>query len=132
MQELFNLRHASARNCVERIFGILKNRWRILLIPSSYPMSVQAQVVTGLCALHNFIRYCDPHELRGFNSISQSYNECFGVAVEVPQAELGSGHVSAAEKTRSEVFRDAVAEEMWAQYQSELLRRRQRQARNND
>ena len=29
-QELFNLRHASARNIVERIFGILKNRFAIL------------------------------------------------------------------------------------------------------
>lgn len=94
-------------------------------------MSVQAQIVTGLCALHNFIQYRDPHELREFNNISQSYDECFGIAIEVPQAELGSGYISAAEKTRSEVFRDGVAEEMWAQYQGELLQRRQHDTQND-
>ena len=29
-EELFNLRHASARNVVERVFGVLKKRWGIL------------------------------------------------------------------------------------------------------
>ena len=29
-KELFNLRHASARNIIERMFGILKNRFAIL------------------------------------------------------------------------------------------------------
>ena len=35
-KELFNLRHASvARNAIERIFGILKQRFRILPASSS-------------------------------------------------------------------------------------------------
>jgi hypothetical protein len=29
-KELFNLRHSSLRNVVERIFGVLKRQWQIL------------------------------------------------------------------------------------------------------
>jgi len=29
-KELFNLRHSSLRNVIERIFGILKRQWQIL------------------------------------------------------------------------------------------------------
>ncbi|CAN1140399.1 hypothetical protein LINPERPRIM_LOCUS24812, partial [Linum perenne] len=29
-EELFNMRHSSARNTIERAFGILKMRWAIL------------------------------------------------------------------------------------------------------
>ncbi|KAL0430948.1 UNVERIFIED_CONTAM: hypothetical protein Sradi_0720800, partial [Sesamum radiatum] len=37
-RELFNLRHASARNVIERTFGLLKTRWGILRSPSYYPI----------------------------------------------------------------------------------------------
>lgn len=35
-KELFNLRHASARNVIERSFGVLKKRWSILRTPSFF------------------------------------------------------------------------------------------------
>jgi len=35
-EELFNLRHAQLRNIIERIFGILKRRFRILRTPPEY------------------------------------------------------------------------------------------------
>ncbi|XP_072151435.1 protein ALP1-like [Setaria viridis] len=38
MKETFNFAHASLRNCVERSFGVLKMKWRILLKVPSYPM----------------------------------------------------------------------------------------------
>lgn len=56
-EELFNLRHASARNAVERIFGVLKRRFRILSIPPEYNLQVQATVPVALAAIHNFIQY---------------------------------------------------------------------------
>jgi hypothetical protein len=31
-EEIFNYLHSSLRNAIERIFGILKNKWRILKI----------------------------------------------------------------------------------------------------
>ncbi|KAF7311999.1 DDE Tnp4 domain-containing protein [Mycena indigotica] len=54
-EELFNLRHAQARNIIERIFGVIKKRWRILTIPPAYRMSLQARIPPALAALHNFI-----------------------------------------------------------------------------
>ncbi|MFQ6634674.1 hypothetical protein Gotur_010512, partial [Gossypium turneri] len=37
LEEFFNMKHASARNVIERCFGLLKLRWRILRSPSFYP-----------------------------------------------------------------------------------------------
>ncbi|KAL8493209.1 hypothetical protein ACS0TY_024434 [Phlomoides rotata] len=36
-QEYFNMKHARARKCIERAFGILKVRWGILRSNSYYP-----------------------------------------------------------------------------------------------
>ncbi|KAL0375627.1 UNVERIFIED_CONTAM: hypothetical protein Scaly_0680300 [Sesamum calycinum] len=54
--ELFNLRHASARNVIERTFGLLKTRWGILRSSSYYPIRVQNQIIVACCLLHNFVR----------------------------------------------------------------------------
>ncbi|PPD82103.1 hypothetical protein GOBAR_DD20962 [Gossypium barbadense] len=39
-QEFFNMKHASARNVIERCFGLLKLRWGILRSPSFYPINM--------------------------------------------------------------------------------------------
>ena len=61
-EELFNLRHASARNVIERIFGVLKHRFRILLLAPEYSVHIQARIPAALCAIHNFIIIHDPAE----------------------------------------------------------------------
>jgi hypothetical protein len=38
-KELFNLRHASLRNVIERIFGVLKRKYQILKTPSEYSIN---------------------------------------------------------------------------------------------
>ncbi|KAK4409393.1 hypothetical protein Sango_0012300 [Sesamum angolense] len=53
--ELFNLRHASARNIIERTFGLLKTRWGILRSPSYYNIRVQSDIIIACCLLHNFV-----------------------------------------------------------------------------
>src|ERR1700685_2317373 len=64
--ELFNLRHASARNVIERIFGVLKPRFRILVYAAEIDMDLQARIPAALTAIHNFIRIHDPEELTSF------------------------------------------------------------------
>ena len=59
-EELFNLRHASARNVIERIFGVLKHCFQILLLAPEYSIQIQARIPAALCAIHNFIRIHDP------------------------------------------------------------------------
>ncbi|KAL0355735.1 UNVERIFIED_CONTAM: hypothetical protein Sradi_4020400 [Sesamum radiatum] len=55
-QELFNLRHSSARNVIEHTFGLLKVRWAILRSHSFYPIKVQNRIIMACCFLHNVIR----------------------------------------------------------------------------
>ncbi|KAK4394346.1 hypothetical protein Sango_1905400 [Sesamum angolense] len=54
-EELFNLKHSSARNVIERTFELLKIRWGILRSQSFYP-DVQSNIIIACCLLHNFIR----------------------------------------------------------------------------
>ncbi|KAL6206062.1 hypothetical protein ACLB2K_023313 [Fragaria x ananassa] len=55
-EEYFNMKHAKARNVIERCFGLLKCRWAILRSPSFYPIKTQCRIITACCLLHNFIR----------------------------------------------------------------------------
>ncbi|KAL0399934.1 UNVERIFIED_CONTAM: hypothetical protein Sradi_2336700 [Sesamum radiatum] len=55
-RELFNLRHAAARNVIERSFGQLKTRWGILRSHSYYSIDVQSRIVVACCLLHNYVR----------------------------------------------------------------------------
>lgn len=112
-KELFNLCHASARNVIERIFGVLKRRFRILLMAPEYKLDVQARIPAALCAIHNFIRECDPSEgeLPGAN-ISFAYggnNQNVGIFDNTDD--------------ESDTRRDRIAEEMWKDYQKLLEER---------
>ncbi|XP_015057504.1 protein ANTAGONIST OF LIKE HETEROCHROMATIN PROTEIN 1-like [Solanum pennellii] len=55
-EELFNMRHARARNVIERAFGLLKGRWGILRSPSWYSVKVHNRIISACCLIHNFIR----------------------------------------------------------------------------
>ena len=57
MQEKFNHLHSSLRNAIERAFGVLKMKWRILLgIPFFPEEETQSKIITACMCLHNFIR----------------------------------------------------------------------------
>jgi hypothetical protein len=55
-KELFNYSHSSLRNVIERLFGVLKQKWRILNDLPSFPMAKQSKIIMACMALHNFIR----------------------------------------------------------------------------
>ena len=55
-EELFNYAHSSLRNCIERAFGVLKQKFRILMGIPSYNLQTQTHIVVACMALHNFIR----------------------------------------------------------------------------
>ncbi|KAH6801111.1 nuclease HARBI1-like protein [Perilla frutescens var. hirtella] len=54
--ELFNLRHASLRNVIERIFGVFKSRFTIFKTAPPFPFQTQAELVLACAGLHNFLR----------------------------------------------------------------------------
>ncbi|KAG8380780.1 hypothetical protein BUALT_Bualt06G0051600 [Buddleja alternifolia] len=55
-KELYNIRHSSARNAIERTFGLLKKRWAILRTASFYDLKTQIRIINACCILHNFVR----------------------------------------------------------------------------
>ncbi|XP_039115510.1 putative nuclease HARBI1 [Dioscorea cayenensis subsp. rotundata] len=62
-KELFNLRHSQLRSRIERAFGILKSRFRILDSRPFFPFNAQVDLVLGCCVLHNFVREIDPNDI---------------------------------------------------------------------
>ena len=55
LKEFFNMKHSSARNVIERAFGVLKSRWAILQGKSYYPVKAQCWTILACCLLHNLI-----------------------------------------------------------------------------
>ncbi|OAY76845.1 putative nuclease HARBI1 [Ananas comosus] len=55
-RDLYNHRHAQLRNVVERIFGILKKRFKILNVATPFSYKVQCLIAIACCIIHNFIR----------------------------------------------------------------------------
>lgn len=121
-EELFNLRHASARNAIERIFGVLKKRFRILLIAPEYNLNIQARLPAALCTIHNFIRIHTPDEPADqYDADSIMFGGGGGggnLDDDQPAGETaGDGEPSER--------RDAIAQAMWDDYQQVLQERGQ-------
>jgi hypothetical protein len=55
-KELFNLRHASLRNVIERIFGVVKRKYQILQTPSEYSIETQTRIILACTGVHNLVR----------------------------------------------------------------------------
>ncbi|XP_051963804.1 uncharacterized protein LOC127630384 isoform X1 [Xyrauchen texanus] len=53
-QESFNVYLSSARTTVERAFGRLKSRWRVLMKRTDVHYTFTPHVIATCCALHNF------------------------------------------------------------------------------
>jgi DDE superfamily endonuclease len=111
-EELFNLRHSSLRNVIERSFGVVKKRFPILVKMSSYPYNFQVTLVRCAFMLHNFIR------------LNQHYDDEFDViedeevAAQNPAGDVQNmgGGQSAAETARLQAWRDGIAQRMWDDY----------------
>ena len=122
-QKLFNLRHARLRNAIERIFGILKKRFKVLLLTQEYSFATQAQIVPALAALHNFILIHDS------NDISEDELE---LEAEPVAGDAWSNYqvaVSREERTRATKRRDTIALAMWENYTRYTAARRNRAER---
>src|SRR6266571_2412097 len=62
-KELFNYRHAQLRNHVERIFGLFKRHFQVLMQVLEYSLDMQARLVPALAVLHNFVCIHNPTDL---------------------------------------------------------------------
>jgi DDE superfamily endonuclease len=55
-EDLFNHKHAQLRNIVEKTFGVVKKKFKILHFMRPYDYKRQCKIVIACCILHNFIR----------------------------------------------------------------------------
>jgi hypothetical protein len=126
-KELFNLRHAQLRNVVERIFGVAKNKFAILRDGTDFGERKQADLIIAFIVIFNFVRIFggkdiqwDPMNWKDLNF--DDVAEDADAAGESDEGDLG-GHISSAERRNAEHRRDAIAHEMWNDYQAELRER---------
>jgi len=113
-KELYNLRHASLRNAVERLFGVWKKRFRILkgFDALTYPFSTQVQLVLALAALHNFIRRTDPGDLFDEDEFEDADEAEDRFTIYAPPIFEGSEGVHRRSRV-CENWRNGIAHAMW-------------------
>jgi hypothetical protein len=114
-KELFNLRHSSLRNVIERKFGIWKRQFKILREASEYPIDIQVRIITALGVVSNYIfedgyiRYADEDQAR--REIERDVNENDDETI-----IQATGNAN--------TFRDNLARQMWTDYCAYLSTRR--------
>ena len=107
-RELFNHRHSSLRNIIERTFGILKQRFPILKHATLYQIMTQTKIVLACCILHNFITIEDdiPRE------VEIEEDERDGINVPI----LETYGMTQRDRDDWGNFRDEIARRMWEDY----------------
>jgi hypothetical protein len=99
-KEVFNFAHSSLRNVIERSFGVVKMKWRILLNLPSFSLRKQSKIIITCMALHNFTRDSAIHD-RDFDQI-------------VPKNLVNDVHLDDSSSSTSDeldmsAFQDAIA-----------------------
>ncbi|XP_059623167.1 protein ALP1-like [Cornus florida] len=103
-EEVFNHRHSSLRNIIERCFGLLKMRFAILKAMPPYKFSTQVLVVMACCTLHNFIRnQYQPDDLFDGDDPPQSDGEDDEIVEHVLPAQL----------REMDLLRNIIANQIW-------------------
>lgn len=116
-EELFNHRHSSLRNVIERIFGVLKKRFPLLVCMHSYPFTVQQDLVECAMIFHNFIRHQQRYDDQFYENLpeEQVHREEEAEANEMNNANPVINSLNE--------WRDGIAQRMWDDYQNYLLNR---------
>jgi len=117
-KELYNLHHAQLRNVIEHIFGVLKNRFRIIRLPPEYKSHIQARIPPALCFVHNVIRIHDPDKLLDYRQVES--NEW---RAPYDSGTLADGPPTEAACIRAHDVHDEIAQSMWGDYLAERQRR---------
>ena len=116
-QELFNLRHSSLRNAIERIFGVLKNRFKLLTRQLEHPFSIQVQLVNAICCLHNIIRQVGGDDILDEDWLAK---ERLGTNVLNNDDNISTRATTSREVAAAKVKRDEIAIKMWRNYRRSL------------
>ena len=116
-QELFNLRHSSLRDAIERIFGVLKNRFKLLTRQLEHPFSIQVQLVNAICCLHNIIRQVGGDDILDEDWLAK---ERLGTNVLNNDDNVSTRVTTSREVAVAKVKWDEIAIKMWRNYRRSL------------
>ncbi|XP_059627364.1 uncharacterized protein LOC132270182 [Cornus florida] len=108
-EKIYNHRHSSLRNIIERCFGMLKMRFPILKHMPPYKFETQVAIVLASCTLHNFIRK-EAHVDPIFNdaTVEAMMDESFGDdEVDVQP------NVSQSRSRPMDIVHDYIADNIW-------------------
>ncbi|XP_019102981.2 uncharacterized protein LOC109133728 [Beta vulgaris subsp. vulgaris] len=115
-KEVFNLRHSSARNTIERAFGLLKKRWAILRKSIFYEKQTQVRIINACFVLHNFVREENMDEENLLYEVDEDLSNV--EAVDTLEDE-GDDFVSMTQASPQwNDFRDQLAKKMFREYQA--------------
>ena len=106
-KEIFNLRHSSLRNVIERMYGVLKRRFPILVKMSPYEYEFQCDIVHCTFLLHNFVR------------LNQLYEDDFYLEAAVVnniQADNEADDGNNENNNALKLWRNGIADAIWANY----------------
>lgn len=114
IEELFNFRHSSLRNVIERCFGVLKARFPILTKMPPYPVKTQKYIPLACCALHNFVRTRDRNDrlFEMYGNEEMIVNDGVGTNSQNP-IEID---ISRSQQATMSVLRDQIAGQIWRSY----------------
>ncbi|CAN1339081.1 hypothetical protein LINPERPRIM_LOCUS38324, partial [Linum perenne] len=89
-EEYYNMKHSSARNVIERTFGVLKMQWAILRDTTWFSPDVVSRIVHACFLLHNFIRQEARIDALEQNFLQRTSNESMATTDAEEIDEVGS------------------------------------------
>ncbi|KAK5824564.1 hypothetical protein PVK06_019344 [Gossypium arboreum] len=113
-KELFNLRHSSLRITIERVFGILKKRFRVLDAEPFWNFQTQVDIVLACCIIHNHIMGVDPSDLLNQGLFEEPDSDLI-----IPTLTKREEREEAREWSAK---RDEIAQTMWVDYMTRNIR----------
>ncbi|XP_048500931.1 protein ALP1-like [Beta vulgaris subsp. vulgaris] len=110
-REAFNRSHSSLRSCIERSFGVLKKRWKILGQMPQFSVETQLDVIMAAFALHNYIRKNSTEDLI-FRMVDE--NPDYMPCEELPDVIHARNNETSRETSKEmEKVRDDIASLIW-------------------
>ncbi|XP_004240177.1 uncharacterized protein [Solanum lycopersicum] len=106
--ELFNHRHASLRNAIQKSFDVLKTRFPILKLAPQYAFHTQRDIVIAACVIHNHIRREDKSDWL-FKDIEGRYVEELPDLDDNPDPHLAFQ----IQEQSASALRDSITAAMW-------------------
>ena len=105
-KELYNLRHSSLRNVIERIFGVVKKRFPLIVTMRSFEFTFQCDLVLCSFMLHNFVHMNQLYEDEFYNELDD---------IDQPIAPNGDIEILGNANALNQ-WRDGIANAMWDDY----------------